>query len=50
MAQTIINMIEGIFLLYFIGFIIYFLPSRIKNNVINIENKSLVFQKVQLNV
>ena len=49
MAQTMMNIIEGFILLAIIGFVIYFLLSRIKNSSINIKKESLIYQKVQLN-
>ena len=48
-AQIIINMIEGIALLSIFTFIINFVLSKIKKYYLVIENKSLVYLKVQLN-
>ena len=49
MAKILINMMEGVILLYCLEFIIYLLLSKIKSININLESKTLVYLKVQLN-
>ena len=49
-AQIIINISFGIIILCLaIGFLIYFILSRLHKNIIIFVQSSLVFQKVQLN-